>query len=69
MKAAGEDSEKYAEAMSKVVDGLRGEAFIIAKELGLEKIWDVGKHRHGVGSRRRCLHRRAETVCVPPDNL
>ena len=28
--------------MSKVVDGLRGEAFVVAKELGLERIWQPG---------------------------
>ena len=28
--------------MSKVVDGLRGEAFIVGKEIGLDKIWDPG---------------------------
>ena len=43
MKASGEeDPAKYAEAMSKVVDGLRGEAFVVAKELGLETIWKQG---------------------------
>ena len=43
MKASGEeDPGRYAEAMSKVVDGLRGEAFVVAKELGLEKIWQPG---------------------------
>ena len=42
VKASGDDPDRYADAMSKVVDGLRGEAFIIAKELGLTRIWDVG---------------------------
>ena len=43
MKASGDDEpSKYAEAMSKVVDGLRGEAFVVAKELGLERIWQPG---------------------------
>ena len=42
VKAAGDEDVKYAEAMSKVVDGLRGDAFIVAKELGLEKIWNPG---------------------------
>ena len=43
-KASGDDPDKYADAMSKVVDGLRGEAFIIAKELGLQRIWDPGNY-------------------------
>ena len=42
VKAAGDEEHRYAEAMSKVVDGLRGDAFIIAKEVGLEQIWSPG---------------------------
>ena len=42
VRAAGSDPEKYAEVMSKVVDGLRGDAFIIAKEVGLERLWSSG---------------------------
>jgi hypothetical protein len=42
MKAAGDEDFRYAEAMSKVVDGLRGDAFVVAKELGLDKIWHPG---------------------------
>ena len=38
LKAAGGDDNKYAEQMSKVVDGLRGDAFVTAKELGREKL-------------------------------
>ena len=34
IKAAGDEPRFYAEAMSKVVDGLRGEAFVVAKEIG-----------------------------------
>ena len=40
--AAGDDPDKYAEAMAKVVEGLRGEAFVVAKEIGSAKICDVG---------------------------
>ena len=42
IKAAGDEPRFYAEAMSKVVDGLRGEAFIVAKEIGLDNIWTPG---------------------------
>ena len=42
VKTAGIDPERYADAMSKVVDGLRGDAFIIAKEVGLDRLWFVG---------------------------
>ena len=43
VRAAGtRDEEKYAEAMSKVVDGLRGDAFVVAKEIGLDQLWSCG---------------------------
>ena len=42
MKQAGNDPEKYAAAMAKVVDGLRDDAFIIARELGLDVISTPG---------------------------
>jgi hypothetical protein len=42
VKASGQDDERYAAVMSQVIDGPRGDAFIIAKELGLDRIWDVG---------------------------
>ena len=42
VKTAGTDPDRYADAMSKVVDGLRGDAFIIAKEVGLERLWFNG---------------------------
>ena len=42
VKAAGADAGKFAEAISKVVDGLRGDAFIVAKEVGLDDLWYPG---------------------------
>ena len=42
VKAAGNDPTQYAEVMSRVVDGLRGEAFITAKELGTDRLWQPG---------------------------
>ena len=41
-RAAGVDPTKYAEVMSKIVDGLRGEAFIAAKDIGVERLWQIG---------------------------
>ena len=41
-KAAGKEPEKYAEVMSRIIDGLRGEAFIAAKEVGLNRLWQPG---------------------------
>ena len=43
VKTAGTDPERYAEVMSKVVNGLRGDAFTIAKEVGLERLWQAGQ--------------------------
>ena len=42
VKAAGTDPAQYAEVMSRVVDGLRGEAFITAKEIGTDRRWQPG---------------------------
>ena len=42
VKAAGRETEKYAEVMSRIIDGLRGEAFIAAKEVGLDRLWHPG---------------------------
>ena len=36
VKKAGSDFEKYAGVMSEVVEGLQGDAFIVAKEMGTE---------------------------------
>ena len=33
---------KYADTMSRIVDGLRGEAFIAAKDIGVDKLWQTG---------------------------
>ena len=41
-RAAGVDPVKYAEVMSRIVDGLRGEAFIAAKDIGVERLWQPG---------------------------
>ena len=41
-RAAGTDPTKYAEVMSRIVDGLRGEAFIAAKDIGVDRLWQPG---------------------------
>ena len=50
VKAAGTDPTQYAEVMSRVVDGLRGEAFITAKEIGTERLWQPGNEEEGIES-------------------
>ena len=42
LRVKGKKEEYYAEAMSKVVDGLRGDAFVIAQQVGLENLWQSG---------------------------
>ena len=68
VKAAGEEEGRYAEAMSKVVGGLRGDAFIIAKEVGLERIWSPGTFAEVEPEEREYeLDEDEETVhAVPP---
>ena len=43
VREAGTDAEKYAGKISSVVEGLRDDAFILAKELGFEAICHPGK--------------------------
>ena len=42
LRVKAKKDEFYAEAMSKVVDGLRGDTFVIAQEVGLDLLWDAG---------------------------
>ena len=42
LKMQGVPDDKYAEAMSKVIDGLRGDAFVIAQQVGLTQLWSPG---------------------------
>ena len=42
LRVRGKKEEFYSEAVSKVVDGLRGDAFIVAQEVGLEHLWNPG---------------------------
>ena len=39
LRMQGVKDDQYAEHMSKVVDGLRGDAFVIATQVGLEQLW------------------------------
>ena len=41
-KAAESDADKYAETISKVVEGLQGDAFTVAKEVGYQSLWHIG---------------------------
>ena len=43
VKAAGTDPEKCAEAVSRVVYGLRGDAFIVAREVDSGSPWEPGQ--------------------------
>ena len=39
LRLAGKKSDHYVDAISKVVEGLRGDAFLVAQEVGLEQLW------------------------------
>ena len=43
LKVMGKRGDQYADATSRIVEGLRGDAFIVAQELGLEKLQDPGQ--------------------------
>ena len=40
-RVAGESGDQYIEAMSKVCDGLRGDAFVAAREVGFENLCEI----------------------------
>ena len=50
--ASYRDAELYVEAVSRVVDGLRGEAFVVAQEVGLEKLWHPGNNAMAAAATR-----------------
>ncbi len=42
LRCQGKSGDGYIEAVSKVVDGLRGDAFVVAQEVGLDRLWRQG---------------------------
>ena len=42
LRMKGKNAEQYPEAVSRIMEGLRGDAFIIAQETGLDVLWDPG---------------------------
>ena len=40
-RIAGETGDQYIEAMSKVCDGLRGDAFVAAQEVGIDNLCEI----------------------------
>ena len=41
IRVAGKTGDQYIEAMSKVCDGLRGDAFVAAQEVGLDNLCEI----------------------------
>ena len=64
-KAAGKDDEKYADMMGKIIEGLRGEAFVVAKELGLAARRSMEQPRRLYARRRRKLDKGHQAQRVP----
>ena len=65
MKAAGEDDNRYAEQLSKIVDGLQGDAFTTAKDLGLDKLWQAGTEDLGIEPGVDMLIKAIKAVVFP----
>ena len=42
LRSHGKRGDQYVDIASKVVDGLRGDAFVVAQEIGLDVIWTAG---------------------------
>ena len=41
LRIAGKTGEHYTDAVSKILDGLRGDAFVVAQEVGLEALYEI----------------------------
>ena len=41
LRTAGKHGDQYIEAMSKVCDGLRGDAFVEAQEVGFDNLCEI----------------------------
>ena len=58
----GKTGDAYTNAAAKVVDGLRGDAFVVAQELGLEELWKEGVDEWNTdedGEFTDCVHRES----------
>ena len=69
LKAAGGDDNRYAEQMSKVVDGLQGDAFTTAKELGLDQLWQSGDAENEIEPGVDLLIKAIKGNGIPFDDL
>ena len=50
LRVSQKKADAYTEAVNKVVEGLRGDAFIVAQEVGLDTLWleDDIDHKSGI---------------------
>ena len=43
LRSKGKRGDNYVDAVSRITEGLRGDAFIVAQEVGLENLWHEGR--------------------------
>ena len=43
LRSRGKRGDFYIDAVSRITEGLRGDAFIVAQEVGLENLWHEGR--------------------------
>ena len=43
LRSRGKRGDFYIDAVSRITEGLRGDAFIVAQEVGLEQLWHEGQ--------------------------
>ena len=43
LRSKGKRGDFYIDAVSRITEGLRGDAFIVAQEVGLENLWHEGR--------------------------
>lgn len=59
-RCRGKGSEHDVEAVSKVADGIRGDAFIVAREVGLDNLSDSNLDASGEDTTTGSWHRVAD---------
>ena len=49
LRTKGKKGDAYVDAVSKIVDGLRSDAFVVSREVGLDVLWNVGSETEKSG--------------------
>jgi len=78
LRSKGKRGDFYVDSVSRITEGLRGDAFIVAQEVGLENLWHEGRAaiegdletecRRENSIRNRVARRCDERARISPDD-